>query len=88
MQTQYDEHLLDYWKLPDENYFVKMKEEDGLDDNCEIKNTLLAHLGAFILSNRKGIANNFIREINGFYNNSIYDGDTDSMYMEKNNGMC
>ena len=26
---------------------------------------------------------NFIREINGFYNNSIYYGDTDSLYIEK-----
>ena len=27
--------------------------------------------------------NNFIREINGFYNNSIYYTDTDSLYIEK-----
>ena len=27
--------------------------------------------------------NNFIREINGFYSNSIYYGDTDSLYIEK-----
>ena len=27
--------------------------------------------------------NNFIREKNGFYNNSIYYGDTDSLYIEK-----
>ena len=27
--------------------------------------------------------NNFIRERNGFYNNSIYYGDTDSLYIEK-----
>ena len=27
--------------------------------------------------------NNFIRELNGFYINSIYDGDTDSLYIEK-----
>ena len=27
--------------------------------------------------------NNFIREINGFYNNSIYYGDNDSLYIEK-----
>ena len=28
--------------------------------------------------------NKFIREINGCYNNSIYFGDTDSLYIEKN----
>ena len=27
--------------------------------------------------------NIFIREINGFYNNSIYYSDTDSLYIEK-----
>ena len=60
-----------------------MKKDDGLDDDCDIKNTLPAVLGAFILSNNKRNMNNFIREINGFYNNSIYYGDTDSLYIEK-----
>ena len=31
--------------------------------------------------------NNFIRERNGFYNNSIYYGDTDSLYIEKKFGV-
>ena len=48
-----------------------------------MKKTLPSHLGAFLLSNSKRIMNNFIREINGFYNNSIYYGDTDSLYIEK-----
>ena len=48
-----------------------------------MKITLPSHLGAFILSNSKRIMNNFIREINGFYINSIYYGDTDSLYIEK-----
>ena len=88
MQTEFDEKVLDYWKSSNENNIVKMKRDDGLDDDCDIKNTLPAVFGAFILSNRKRIMNNFIREINGFYNNSIYDGDTDSLYIEKNIGMC
>ena len=72
MKTEFDENVLDYWKLPNGNYIVKMKKDDGLDDDCDIKNTLPAVLGAFILSNSKRIMNNFIREINGFYNNSVY----------------
>ena len=87
MKTEFDENVLDYWKLPNGNYVVKMKKDDGLDDDCDIKNTLPAVLGAFILSNSKRIMNNFIREVNGFYNNSIYYGDTDSLYIEKNFGM-
>ena len=84
MKTEFDENVLDYWKLPNGNFTVEMKKDDGLDDDCDNKNTLPAVLGAFILSNSKRIMNNFIREINGFYNNSIYYGDTDSLYIEKN----
>ena len=83
MKTEFDENVLDHWKLTNGNYIVKMKKDDGLDDDCDIKNTLPAVLGAFILSNSKRIMNNFIREINGFYNNSIYYGDTDSLYIDK-----
>ena len=83
MKREFDENVLDYWKLPNGNYIVKMKKDDGLDDDCDIRNTLPSVLGAFILSNSKRIMNNFIREINGFYNNSIYYGDTYSLYIEK-----
>ena len=83
MKTEFDENVLDYWRLPNGNYIVKMKRDDGLDDDCDIKNTLPAVLGGFILSNSKRIMNNFIREMNGFYNNNIYYGDTDSLYIEK-----
>ena len=71
METEYDDNVLDYWKLPNGNYIVKMKKDDGLDDDCDIKNTLPAVLGAFILSNSKRIMNKFIREVIGFYINSI-----------------
>ena len=83
MKTEFDEDVLDYWRLPNGIYIVKMKKDDGLDDDCDIKNTLPSVLRAFILSNSKRIMNNFIKEINGFYNNSIYYGDTDSLYIEK-----
>ena len=84
MKTEFDENVLDYWKLPNGNYIVEMKKDDGLDDDdCDIKNTLPAVLGAFILSNSKRIMNNFIREVNGFYNNIIYYTDCDSLYIEK-----
>ena len=48
-----------------------------------MKNTIPSHLGAYILSNSKRITDMFIREINGFYNNSIHFGDTDSLYIER-----
>ena len=43
-----------------------MKKDEGLDDDCNIKNTLLAHLGAFTFSNKERIKKNFLKEIVGF----------------------
>ena len=83
MKTEFDENVIDYWKKPNGNYVVKMQKDDGSDDDCDIKNTLPAVLGLFILSNSKGNMNIFIRQINVFLNNSIYYGDTDSLYIEK-----
>ena len=60
-----------------------MKKDDGLDDACDIENILPSVLGDFILSNSKRIMNNFIREMNGFYNTSIYYADTDSLHIEE-----
>ena len=60
-----------------------MRKDGGLDDDCDIKNTLPAVLGAFLLGNSRRNMNKFIREINGFYNNNIYYTDTDSLYIEK-----
>ena len=86
MQTEYDENVLDYWRLTSGNYIVKMKKDNGLDDNdCDIKSTIPVQLGALILSNKR-FMNNLIREINGFYNNNLYYADTGSLYKEKNIG--
>ena len=51
MKTKIDENVWDYWRLPNGNYIVKTKKNDGLDDDCDFKNTLPAVLGSFILSN-------------------------------------
>ena len=47
MQTEYNENVVDYWRSPNGNYIAKMKKEDGLDDDNDIKNTLPSDLGAF-----------------------------------------
>ena len=83
METEYDENVLVYWKLPIGNYIVKLKKNYGLDGDNDKKNTLPSHLGAFISSTSKGFRNTFIREINRFYTNSKYYGDADSLYIEK-----
>ena len=61
MKTKYDQSVMDHWKLPNRKYIVKLKKYDGLDDNdCDIKNSLPAHLGLFILSINKRVMNYFI----------------------------
>ena len=44
MKTEFDENVLAYWRLPNGNYNVKIKKDDGLDDDCDIKNTPAAVL--------------------------------------------
>ena len=43
----------------------------------------MSSLRCILSSNSKRIMNKIIREISGFYNNSYYYGDTDSLYIEK-----
>ena len=88
METEEDENAFDFWNLPNGNYIVKFKKYGGLEGDNDVKSTLPNHMGAFILSNSKRIMNYFIRETNRFYFNSIYHGDTDSLCIEKNIGMC
>ena len=37
MKTEYDGNVLDYWKLSNRMYIVKMKTDDGLDDEIAVK---------------------------------------------------
>ena len=86
-ETEYDDNVLENWRLANGTYIVNLKKDDGLDGDNDVKKTLRSPLGAFILSNKKRIKNNIIREINGFYNtNGFYYGDTDSLYIEKKLG--
>ena len=48
MKTEYDEIVLDYWKLPNGSNIVKMKIDDGLDgDDCDVKKNLPSDFGRF-----------------------------------------
>ena len=80
--TEYDERILDYQKNNYGNYIVKMKNDEGLQDEVKKVNTLPLHLAVFILSNSKRIMNKFIHAIDGFYTNDVYYTDTDSLYIK------
>ena len=80
--TEYDERVLDYQKITYGHYIVKLKDDEGLQDEVKKVSTMPLHLGAFVLSNSKRIMNNFTHAINGFYTIDLYYEDTDSMFIE------
>ena len=82
MMTEYDERVLDYQKINHGNYIVKMKDDEGLEDEVKKTNTLPLQLAVFLLSNSKRIMNNFLHAIDGFHTNDVYYTDTDSLYIE------
>ena len=49
-----------------------MKEDIGLNNDNVIKSTLSSHLDHFILCNSEQIMKNFIKEISGFCNSTVY----------------
>ena len=49
MMSEYDEPVLDYQKINHGYYIVKLKKDDGLQDEVKKNNTLLLQLAAFIL---------------------------------------
>ena len=80
--TEYDERVLDYQENNYRNHIVKMKDDEGLQDEVKNFSTMPLHLGAFVLSNSKRNMNNFIHAIDEFYSNDVYYTDTDSFYFE------
>ena len=82
MMSEYDERVKGYWKISHGNYFVKIIDDAGLEDEVKKLNTMPLYYGVFVLNNSKRIMNNFIHAIIGFYTNVIYYEDTDSMYIE------
>ena len=81
IQTEYDERVRYYQKIKYGNYIVKLKVDEGLQDEVKKVITMVLHLGAFVLSNSKRIMNNFIHAIDGFYTNDNYYTDTDGLYI-------
>ena len=82
MMSEYDERVKGYWKISGVNFYVKMIDDAGLEDEVKKLNTMPLHLGAFVLSNSKRIMNSLIYAIIGFYTNDVYYTDTDSLYIE------
>ena len=45
--TEYDERVLDYWRLPNREYIFKLKQDDGFEYKTDIENSMPAHSCSF-----------------------------------------
>ena len=80
--TEYDERILDSYKISYGKYIVKLKDDEGIEYEVKKVDTISLQLAVFILSNSKRILNNFIHAIDGVFTIDVFNGDTDSLYIE------
>ena len=83
MSTEYDETILEYWKLANGKYMFKLQQNEGLDCGTDLKNTKPTHLDSFISSNKKRYMKDFVGEILDFGTNNVNYTDTDSLHIEE-----
>ena len=85
MKTTYDDRVKDFIPLKNENCLVNMKDHDGVDDIGVSKkiNSQPFQFESLILSRSKRLMIDVILALDGFKNNEIYYGDTDSKYIDK-----
>ena len=85
MKENFDDRIKEWFPLKNGNLIVKLQDDEGVDDFDKAKsvNTMPSHFGSYILSHSKRLMNDVFREIDGFYSNNIYYGDTDSGYIHK-----
>ena len=86
MITGYDDRVKNYIPLENGNYMVNIVDHEAFVDNGISKkiNSQPFQFGSTILSHSKRLMNDVILTLDGFKNNKIYYGDTDSVYIHKN----
>ena len=84
-KKNFDDRVKEWFPVKNGNLIVKFEDDEGVDDFDKSKsvNTMPSHFGSSILSHSKRLMNDVFREIDGFYSNNIYYGDTDSGYIHK-----
>ena len=85
MKEKFDDRVTDWFPLRNGNLVVKLEDDKGADDFDKPKSikTMPSQFGSNILSHSKRLMNDVFREIDGFYSNNFYYGDTDSGYIHK-----
>ena len=74
---------MDDSRTTERGFTVKLKQDEGLERETTLQNTIPAHLGNFILSESKRFMNSSTRGFDGLKMIVVYYTNTDSLYMEK-----
>ena len=84
MREKFDDRVKEGFPLKNGNLIVQLENDEGLDDYDQAKsiNTMPSQFGSYFLSQSKKM-NEVNIQIGGLYNNSIYYGGIDSMYIYK-----
>ena len=81
MRESFDDSVKDCLPLNDGNLKVKLEDDEGVDDYDKTKsiNTMPSHFGSNFLSHNVRLLNDLIKQIDGFYNKSVYYTVSDSL---------
>ena len=84
-EGNYDDGVKEWWPLRNGYIFNKSEIESDVDDHDIVKsiNQLPCHLKSYIIGPPNRQMNIVIRELDAFYSNILYYGDTDSSYIHK-----
>ena len=84
MTKNFDDKVKEWFLLENGILIVKLEDDEGVDDYNKAKsiNKMPSHFGSFIFSHSTRLMNE-VNKIGEFHNNSIYYGDTNSMYTHK-----
>ena len=55
MTVEFNDRVLEYRRIPQCVYFVKLEQDKGSESGTDLKNKMPAHLGSFISFNSKGV---------------------------------
>ena len=82
MREKFNDRVKEWFPLKNCNLEVKLEEEESVDcyDKAKSVNTMPSHFGSYILSHSKGLINDVLKQIDGFYINTFHYTDTDSLY--------
>ena len=83
MKNENDDSVIEWLPLKNGVFMVKIIEKEVVDDERISKKVISqpCQLGSFILSQSRRLMNDVILALDGFKNNKIYYGDSDSMYI-------